>query len=84
MVKSLYDWMLHWAETPYGSWALGLLAFAESSFFPLPPDPLLRSRAERHPAPAGAASNPDLGAGRSLEGLQDGSASPVRCRGPKR
>ena len=41
MVKSLYDWMLHWAETPYGSWALGLLAFAESSFFPLPPDPLL-------------------------------------------
>jgi membrane protein YqaA with SNARE-associated domain len=41
MVKSLYNWMLHWAETPYGSWALGLLAFAESSFFPLPPDPLL-------------------------------------------
>ena len=41
MVKSLYDWMLHWAETPCGSWALGLLAFAESSFFPLPPDPLL-------------------------------------------
>ena len=33
--------MLHWADTPYGGWALGLIACAESSFFPLPPDPLL-------------------------------------------
>ncbi|GAB4288049.1 MAG: YqaA family protein [Myxococcota bacterium] len=33
--------MLHWAETPYGSPALFLLALAESSFFPVPPDPLL-------------------------------------------
>lgn len=41
MLKSLYDWVLHWGETPYGTWALGLLALAESSFFPIPPDPLL-------------------------------------------
>lgn len=41
VVKRLYDWVLHWAETPYGAPALFLLAFAESSFFPIPPDVLL-------------------------------------------
>ena len=41
VVRRLYDWVLHWAETPYGVPALGLLALAESSFFPIPPDPLL-------------------------------------------
>jgi len=40
-VRRLYDWVLHWAETPYGPLALFLLALAESSFFPIPPDPLL-------------------------------------------
>ena len=40
-VRRLYDWVLHWAETPYGVGALFLLAMAESSFFPIPPDPLL-------------------------------------------
>ena len=39
--RRLYDWVLHWARTPYGSWALFVLAFAESSFFPVPPDVLL-------------------------------------------
>jgi len=39
--RRLYDWVLHWAETPYGGWALFVLAFAESSFFPVPPDVLL-------------------------------------------
>lgn len=41
LFKKAYDWVLHWAETPYGPLALFLLAFAESSFFPIPPDPLL-------------------------------------------
>jgi membrane protein YqaA with SNARE-associated domain len=41
MLRRLYDWVLHWAETPYGAWALFLLAFCESSFFPIPPDILL-------------------------------------------
>ncbi len=41
MFKKLYDWVLSWAETPYGSWALFILAFSESSFFPIPPDVLL-------------------------------------------
>jgi membrane protein YqaA with SNARE-associated domain len=40
-LKRLYDWTLHWANTPYGMPALFLLAFAESSFFPIPPDILL-------------------------------------------
>ena len=39
--RRLYDWVLHWADTPYGAPALGVLAFAESSFFPIPPDVLL-------------------------------------------
>jgi len=41
MLKKLYNWVLHWAETPYGTWALFVLAFTESSFFPVPPDVLL-------------------------------------------
>ncbi|GMT48100.1 FIG139438: lipoprotein B [hydrothermal vent metagenome] len=41
IVRRLYDWVLHWAETPYGIPALFLLAVAESSFFPVPPDVLL-------------------------------------------
>ncbi len=40
-VRRLYNWVLHWADTPYGLQALAILAFVESSFFPLPPDPLL-------------------------------------------
>ncbi len=41
MLKRMYEWVLRWAETPYGSWALFFLALAESSFFPIPPDVLL-------------------------------------------
>lgn len=40
MLKRLYLWVLHWAETPYGTPALFVLSFAESSFFPIPPDVL--------------------------------------------
>jgi len=40
-LRRLYDWVLHWAETPYGTIALLILAFSESSFFPVPPDVLL-------------------------------------------
>jgi membrane protein YqaA with SNARE-associated domain len=39
--KNLYNWVMHWAWTPYAIWALLLLALAESSFFPIPPDVLL-------------------------------------------
>ena len=41
LVRRLYDWVLHWADTPYGLQALAVLAFVEASVFPIPPDPLL-------------------------------------------
>jgi len=50
MLRRLYDWVLHWAETPYGAPALFILAFTESSFFPIPPDVLLIALAIGVPA----------------------------------
>ena len=50
MLRRLYDWVLHWAETPYSLWALFLLAFAEASFFPIPPDVLLIALAVAKPS----------------------------------
>ena len=49
LIRRLYDWVLHWAHTPYGTPALGVLATAESSFFPIPPDPLLMALAMSRP-----------------------------------
>lgn len=40
-LRAIYDWVLGWADRPGGAWALGAFAFAESSFFPVPPDILL-------------------------------------------
>jgi membrane protein YqaA with SNARE-associated domain len=40
-LKKMYDWVLKWADTPYGPIALFILAFTESIFFPIPPDILL-------------------------------------------
>ena len=40
-MKRLYHWTLMLAERPYAPWALGIIAFAESSFFPVPPDVIL-------------------------------------------
>jgi len=41
IVRKTYDWVLSWAERPSARIALFILAFAESSFFPVPPDILL-------------------------------------------
>ena len=41
MIRSLYNWTINLAATPYAIFALVLVAFAESSFFPIPPDILL-------------------------------------------
>ena len=41
MFKRLYHWTLTLAESPRAAWALALIAFAESSFFPVPPDVIL-------------------------------------------
>ena len=40
-LRKLYYWTLHWADTRYALPALVILSFAESSFFPIPPDILL-------------------------------------------
>jgi len=40
-IKRIYQWVLNWAQSPYGAIALFILAFAESVFFPIPPDVLL-------------------------------------------
>lgn len=39
-LRRLYFWVLGWADTPYGTPALAAISFAESSFFPIPPDVL--------------------------------------------
>jgi membrane protein YqaA with SNARE-associated domain len=39
-LQRLYNWVLSWANSPHGTWALFGLSFAESSFFPIPPDVL--------------------------------------------
>lgn len=44
-LRRLYDWVLLWAEHPQASWALFWIAFAEASFFPIPPDILLLAMA---------------------------------------
>jgi membrane protein YqaA with SNARE-associated domain len=40
-LRGLYDWTIRWTETRWALTALALIAFAESSFFPIPPDVLL-------------------------------------------
>lgn len=39
--RHLYNWVIHFAHTRHGATALFCLSFAESSFFPVPPDVLL-------------------------------------------
>lgn len=51
-IRRLYEWVLHWADTPYGAIALFILAFTESSFFPIPPDVLLIALAISKPKKA--------------------------------
>lgn len=41
MIRGLYDWTLAKAEHPHAIWILAAFSFAESSFFPIPPDVLL-------------------------------------------
>ena len=41
MLRRLYNWTMELAKKPNAFWALGGVSFAESSFFPIPPDVLL-------------------------------------------
>ena len=51
-VRKLKSWVEGYAEKPHAEWALFLIAFAESSFFPIPPDVLLIAMAVIVPAKA--------------------------------
>ena len=59
MLKRLYDWTLGLAQHPHALWALAIVAFAESSFFPIPPDiimiPMIIARPNRAFVIAGVA-----------------------------
>lgn len=41
LLRKLYNWTLHWAQSSKAPYALFAIAFIESSFFPIPPDVLL-------------------------------------------
>ncbi|MFP5330671.1 MAG: DedA family protein, partial [Alphaproteobacteria bacterium] len=41
MLRRLYDWTLSLAARPSAPYALALVSFSESSFFPVPPDVML-------------------------------------------
>jgi len=41
MIRALYNWTMGLAEHPRALWALFLVSFVESSFFPIPPDILM-------------------------------------------
>ena len=41
MIRSLYDWVIRLAAHPRALWALAVVSFMESSFFPIPPDVML-------------------------------------------
>lgn len=49
LLHDLTNWMLDWAASPWAPVALILFAFWESSFFPVPPDPLLITMAVARP-----------------------------------
>jgi len=49
---ALYDKVLQWAAHPRAPWFLGALSFAESSFFPIPPDVMLAPMALARPRSA--------------------------------
>ena len=49
MIRRLYEWILALSGKPSAPWALGAVAFAESSFFPVPPDVMLVPMAVSRP-----------------------------------
>jgi membrane protein YqaA with SNARE-associated domain len=41
MLRRIYDWCIAAADKPYALWTMAAVSFAESSFFPIPPDVML-------------------------------------------
>jgi membrane protein YqaA with SNARE-associated domain len=52
MLQRLYDWTMRLAAHPRALWALAAVSFAESSFFPIPPDALIIPMVLARPAQA--------------------------------
>jgi membrane protein YqaA with SNARE-associated domain len=50
-LRRFYDWAMDAAHKPHAMWSMGAISFAESSFFPVPPDvmliPMALARPER-------------------------------------
>lgn len=49
-LRRLYHWVLSWADSRHGLAALAVISFAESSFFPIPPDVLQIALSVARPA----------------------------------
>lgn len=52
IIRRLYDWCIEAAHKPHAMWTMGAISFAESSFFPVPPDAMLIPMALARPARA--------------------------------
>lgn len=52
MLRRAYNWTISFAGHPHAMWYLALISFAESSFFPIPPDVLLVPMTLARPASA--------------------------------
>ena len=50
LISELGHWVLAWGDSPWGALALFVLAFWESSFFPIPPDGTADRAGRREPA----------------------------------
>ena len=60
MLRGLYDWTMGLARSRHALWALAVVSFVESSFFPIPPDvlmiPMIIARPDRAFLIAGVAT----------------------------
>ncbi len=76
MLRRLYDWTISLAQSPRALWALAIVSFVESSFFPIPPDvlmiPMIIARPSRAFVIAGIATLASVAGG--LFGYYIGSA----------
>ncbi len=52
LFSKLYDHVMSWSRHRHAQWYLGGLSFAESSFFPIPPDVMLAPMSMAQPAKA--------------------------------
>ncbi|MEN8174794.1 MAG: DedA family protein, partial [Pseudomonadota bacterium] len=52
LFSGLYDRAMAWSRHRHAPWFLGALSFAESSFFPVPPDVMLAPMSLARPAAA--------------------------------